>query len=222
VLFAAPKVIIIAVKPQTCRILLLTTTRSYRGDAFLQAAKKLDIEIVQGVNMPEELATEWPGGFSLDFGRPAQAVQAILAYAQNHPLQAVLAVDDSGGLLAARASAALQLAHNSEEAAEAARDKFRMRQLLSQAAVLSPQSRLYDSTIDPAQIARETAFPVVVKPLRLNGSRGVIRANDPAELAAAISRTAQLVRSTQGTELPGQFLVEGYIPGFEVALEGLL
>ena len=106
--------------PHPCRVLLLTTTRSYRGTAFLQAAEKLGIEVVQGVNMPQKLATTWPGGFSIDFGRPDAALQTILAYAGERPLQAILAVDDSGSLLAARAGAALGLPHNSETAAEAA------------------------------------------------------------------------------------------------------
>ena len=209
-------------KPQTCRILLLTTTRSYRGAAFLQAAKKLKIELVQGVDMPEELATTWPGGFSLDFGRSEAALQTIIEYAASHPLQAILAVDDSGSLLAARASALLNLPHNSEVAAEAARDKYRMRQLLSEAPVLSPQYQRYGRDIDPAQIAQETDFPCVVKPLTLNGSRGVIRADDPAELAAAINRTTRLVTSIQGETVPCHFLVESYIPGIEVALEGMM
>ncbi len=205
-----------------CRILLLTTTRSYRGPAFLAAAEKLNIEIVQGINMPPELVTEWSGGISLDFSNPQAAVETIVDYAQDKPLSAILAIDDSGGILAARASAALNLPHNGTVAAEAASDKFCMRQLLHNAAVLSPKSRRYSDEADPQQIARETTFPCVVKPLNLNGSRGVIRADNHAQLAAAITRTTRLIRSVQGGSGPSFFLVETYIPGFEVALEGLL
>jgi biotin carboxylase len=204
------------------RILLLTTTRSYRGPAFLESAEKLNIEVVQGINMPPELATEWSGGISLDFNQPQEAVDVIVNYAQDKPLDAILAIDDSGGILAARASAALDLPHNGTAAAAAASDKYRMRQLLHDAAVLSPRSRRYSSEADPKKIAQETTFPCVVKPLNLNGSRGVIRANDPQQLAAAISRTIRLIRSVQGDYGDLFFLVETYIPGFEVALEGLL
>ena len=172
--------------------------------------------------MPEGLAATWPGGLSLDFGRPALALQAIIDYAEKHPINAILAVDDSGGALAARASASLNLPHNSEIAAEAARDKYLMRQLLAKSTALSPQSRLYNSKTCPTQIAQEVEFPCVIKPLKLNGSRGVIRANDPAELAAAIKRTTSLVKSVQGDAAPIHFLVENYIPGIEVALEGLM
>ncbi|NCF69097.1 MAG: ATP-grasp domain-containing protein [Chloroflexi bacterium] len=205
-----------------CRILLLTTTRSYRGPAFLSAAEKLDIEIVQGINMPQELATEWSDGISLDFSRPEAALDMITTYAQDNPLSAILAIDDSGGILAAKASAALNLPHNGTGAVEAASNKFRMRQLLHEAGVPSPQSRRYNSDVDPQQITQETVFPCVVKPLTLNGSRGVIRANNPAELLAAINRTTRLIRSLQGDNGTPDFLVETYIPGVEVALEGLL
>jgi biotin carboxylase len=209
--------------PRQDRILLLTTTRSYRAAAFLAAAEKLNIQVAQAVHLPDELATTWPGGFSIDFGRPEAALSTIVAFASRHPLQAILAVDDSGSLLAARASATLNLPHNSETAAHAARDKHHMRQLLSAApAVLSPLSRRYLAGTDPAQIALETDFPCVVKPLRLNGSRGVIRANNPDELQTAITRTTSLIRNVQGDDRACHFLVESYIPGLEVALEGLL
>ncbi len=210
-------------KAKKHRILLLTTTRSYRSAAFLAAAEKLEVEVVQGVHMPDELATTWSDGFSMDFNQHEAAVATILAYAVDHPLRAILAIDDSGSLLAARASAALNLLHNSETAARAARDKYHMRQLLSTAPnVLSPVSRRYEAGTDLAQIALETDFPCVVKPLRLNGSRGVIRANNGDELQAAVTRTTNLIRTVQGNNWPCQFLVEEYIPGIEVALEGLL
>ena len=95
--------------PKQYRILLLTTTRSYRAAAFLTAAEKLNIEVVQGVHMPDALATTWSDGFSLNFNQSEAAVSTIVAYAAGHPLQAIIAVDDSGSLLAARASAALNL-----------------------------------------------------------------------------------------------------------------
>ena len=209
--------------PKQNRILLLTTTRSYRAAAFLTAAEKLNIEVVQGVHMPDALATTWSDGFSLNFNQSEAAVSTIVAYAAGHPLQAIIAVDDSGSLLAARASAALNLPHNSEAAARAARDKYHMRRLLAAApTVLSPPSRRYEAGTDPAQIALDTDFPCVVKPLQLNGSRGVIRADDAVELRAAIARTTMLIRNVQGDDQPSPFLVESYIPGIEVALEGLL
>ena len=184
------------------RVLLLTTTRSYRGPAFLAAAEKLDVQIIQGVDMPRELSTQWEGGLALDFHQRDNAVRDVIAYAQENPLDAILAVDDSGSLLAAMASDTLGLLHNSTNATEAARNKFRMRQLLQEAQLPSPICRQYTTADDPNQIAQETTFPCVVKPLSLNGSRGVIRANDIHELLLAIKRSTRLLRSLQGPDLP--------------------
>jgi hypothetical protein len=60
----------------------------------------------------------------------------------------------------------------------------------------------------------------------LSMSQGVVRANDAAEFRAAVARIRTLVETPeiQVTREEGldRLLVEGYIPGAEVALEGLL
>ena len=206
------------------RVLLLTTTRSYRAQDFVEAATRLGIEIVRGVDMPDELAGEWPGGFGLDFANSQSAIATIRAHHQQRPFSAILASDDSGTILAALASAALGLAHNSVSAAHAARDKYLMRQALANSGVNSPTFHLVQGQPDLDAIITAVGFPAVVKPLALNGSRGVIRVNDRLELQNAIARITRLLHRVQG--LPADqhpaLLVERYIPGDEVALEGLL
>jgi biotin carboxylase len=60
----------------------------------------------------------------------------------------------------------------------------------------------------------DVGWPRVVKPTRSSASRGVIRADDPASAEAAARRAAAIA---------GQpLLVEEYVPGVEVAVEGLL
>lgn len=204
------------------RVLLLTTTRSYRNADFLNAADKLKIQIIQGVNVPRKLYSDWETGLALEFHQRAEAVQQIVDFASANPLKAILAVDDSGTVLAAEASEKLGLIHNSTEAATAARNKFRMRQRLNEFGVLSPQCQIFSSADDPNVIAREINFPCVVKPLNLNGSRGVIRADNPDQLSVAIKRTCSLIHSLNGQDQHQTFLVESYIPGVEVALEGLM
>jgi biotin carboxylase len=134
----------------------------------------------------------------------------------------VIAVDDSGSVLAARASAALGLPHNSLESAEAARDKHLMRRLFARAGVPSPHFRLCSTGDDLEPLAEQIAYPCVVKPLRLNGSRGVIRADNPEEFVAAARRLARMLDRLEGNSRPKPFLAERFIPGPEVALEGLI
>ncbi|MBE7474702.1 MAG: phosphoribosylglycinamide synthetase [Anaerolineae bacterium] len=208
--------------PLPPRVILLMRATTYRARPFLEAAARLGIEVVKGIDMPPELAEYWHAPLGLQFDQPEQAVEAIVEFARRNPVQAILAVDDSATVLAALASEALGLAFNSSEAALAARNKYRMRQLLSAAGVPCPNFRLYDMADNPTQVAAEVEYPCVVKPLLLSGSRGVIRANNPAEFEAAFRRLGRLLASMQ--RVPGStgILVENFIPGFEVALEGML
>lgn len=204
------------------RILLLTTANSYRNPAFGAAVARLGVELITGYDMPAALAGQGAGQLGVDFANPERASAQIAELAGRAPLSAIIAVDDSGSLLAARASAALGLPHNSPEAAEAARDKYIMRSLLARGGVPVPHFALHSTADNLAALAEQADYPCVLKPLRLNGSRGVIRADDPAEFVAAAERLAALLANTEPSPGPHPFLVEQFVPGFEVALEGLL
>lgn len=203
-------------------VLLLTTPSSYRLPAFLEAAERLGIEALVAEDTPQALAGRAGLRQRVDFGDLDGALATVAALAAATPFAAVLAVDDSGSLLAARASAALGLPHNSLASAEAARDKHLMRQLFAGAGVPSPAFRLCSTGDDLAALAAAAPYPCVVKPLRLNGSRGVIRADTPHEFVAAATRLARLLDRVEGHAGPHEFLVECFIPGVEVALEGLI
>jgi biotin carboxylase len=111
--------------------------------------------------------------------------------------------------------------HNGVEAATATRDKQMMRRLTAAAGLPTPRFAVFPATLEGAEAARQAAeigFPCVVKPTRLSGSRGVIRADDEARLGAAYARAAAITRAAGDDEV----LIEGYVPGAEFALEGLL
>ncbi len=188
----------------------------------MAAAGRLGVPLLTAVDLPPPLAQQWPGKVALDFRQPDTAVQTILDFAQTTPLAAIMPVDDSGVLIAARASQALGLPHNQPEAAMAARDKLVMRQLLQAGGVPTPPFHGFalDEEMETvtAVVRSPIGFPCVVKPRTLNGSRGVIRANDTAELATAVRRVQHLLSSIGADG----FLVERYLPGVEVALEAVL
>lgn len=210
------------------KALLLTTPNSYRTQDYVDAATRLGIDAIVAVDLPGMLAEEWNVPLGADFGRPARAAEKIVEALANSGgsdsgeicVDAVLALDDSGSRVAALVAAELGLPHNEPMAAEAARNKFQMRTLLAACGAPVPEFREFQTSDNlKAIIARteeEIGYPCVVKPEELNGSRGVIRANLRCELAAAVRRLTALI----GREQP--FLIEGYIPGVEVALEGLL
>src|SRR5579864_1755052 len=209
------------VNQQRKRLLLLMSPATYRAGAFLSAAKKLNIEVIVGIDLPEQLSEYWHVPLGLDFLNPDASVRTIVEFAQKNPIHAIISVDDSAVEIAARAGAALGLAHNSPRAAEAARDKLLMRTLMSQGGAPCPVFRPFSLSADPAWVATQVTYPCVVKPLRLSGSRGVIRADDATEFVAAFNRLKRLLFS-EGYSQQDSMLVEDFIPGLEVALEGIL
>ena len=223
------------------RILLLLPTRTYRATDFLEAALKLDVEVVVA---SEEAATTTDLSprhtLVLDFSAPTVATQAILEFDDTYPLTAIVGVDDDTTLLATTASRALGLPHNPVASAKATRNKYLLRDTLAANGVSVPAYQRFSICDDPTEIVgvgssnpdgtdAQVRFPCVIKPLSLSASRGVIRADTPAEFIEAFQRTAKLLHTLQAaTEVNSQehvsqyLLVEDYIPGIEVALEGIL
>lgn len=204
------------------RVLLLISPSSYRTHAFRTAAARLDLEVFEGIDLPEALSREWKPRLGIDFSRPEKAVSQIIDFVQSNPVDAIISVDDRATILAALASARLGLPHNSPDAAVASRDKLRMREMLAARGVPVPLFRRCSAAADPAPISQDIDFPCVVKPTLLSGSRGVIRADNPEEFIAAFDRTRAIITSNGFVLEKADILIECFVPGFEVALEGLL
>ncbi|HEY2746256.1 MAG TPA: ATP-grasp domain-containing protein [Polyangia bacterium] len=218
------------------RVLVLSATTSYRTDDFLRAARRLGVEAVLGTNRCHELAELWPreafgGSVPIEFRHEAEAADVIVREAARAPFDAIVATDDPTADIAARASARLGLRGNSVGAATTARNKRLMREALRAAGVAHPRFAAFDAADESARVWQELAaagwrFPVVVKPLLCSASRGVIRADGEDSFAAAWRRLHALLQTPalRAVEDPdGQrVLVEAFVPGAEVALEGLL
>ncbi len=205
------------------RVLLLIPSRTYRTHDFMEAASRLGVEVVVGSEHRSALAGLMEGRqVRVDFHDVERSTRRIVAFAQDHPLNAVVAVDDAGTLLAASAAQALGLAHNPIDAVEAARDKARMRQRFLAAGLLTPSFRTVDLEEDPIAVATTVRFPCVVKPLDLSGSQGVVKADDADRFPEVLARVRAIVAACRRDGLRPGVLVEDFIAGDEVAVEALL
>jgi len=208
------------------RLLLLLPTTTYRAEAFLDAARRCGVEITVGSDRAHALAERRPNDMlALDFLNPEEAARVVVEFAQKHPIDAVVGVDDDTTVLAAVLSEALSLPHNSVASASAARNKHLMREILSREGVPVPQYALFSIDDDPVILARRVTFPCVIKPLILAASRGVIRADDAAQFVVAFRRAEAILRNPEVAargSAARQILVEAFIPGREVSPEGLL
>lgn len=209
------------------RVLLLMTVNTYRASAYLVAAERAGVLSVVGTDRPDALAGLTPGGsLVLDFHAPEKAAGDIETFAREHPLDAVIAVDDDTVIAGAMAAQALGLPAHTVEGARATRSKYELRKILDEEGLPSPGFRLVAAGEDPAPIARSLGYPCVLKPTFLAGSQGVIRANSEAEFSAAYRRIGKILEEAgtkeRGGAEAGSILVEDYIPGREAALEGLV
>lgn len=213
--------------PNRKRILLLLPTKTYRAKAFLSAASQLGVSVAIGSDQPQTLSELSPRkSLVLNFNRPENATKQIVAFAQTHPIDAVVGVDDDTTILVSMVSRALSLPHNSVESARTTRSKYQMRKVLATGGIASPHFELVSISADPTEIATVVNYPCVLKPLSLSASRGVIRANDPREFVTAFQRIGSILGSSDVKSRKDvraqQLLVEDFIPGIEVALEGIL
>lgn len=208
--------------PERPRVILLGGTATYRSGAFRLAAQRLGLDVVEAVDVPRTYQDKATAPLAVDFTDPATAAKRVAAYAQQHGIEAIVAVDDTATLVAALAGRTLGLRHNDPHSAEAARDKIVMRQAFAAAGMPVPWFQPLSLASDPEQVAQDLPYPVVVKPARLSGSRGVIRADDAGAFVAAFHRTREIaLREGAGAETVAM-LAEAYLPGDEVAVEGLL
>ncbi len=205
------------------RLLLLLSTTTYKASAFLAAAEQLGVEVVVGTDRRQALAGLNPqGNLTFDFVRPERAVPSVLEHHRTYPITAVVAADDEGLPAAAAISEALELRANAPAAVAAALSKRKTREALARAGLATPWFRPCRLDEDLAALGSELRYPLVVKPLSLSASRGVIRADDPAGFVAACRRLAAILGYAEGDTPGPEVLVEGFIPGLEVAVEGLL
>ena len=208
------------------RLLLLLPSTTYRATAFVEAAHRLDLDLTVATDQANVFAAREPERLvTFDFARPERAAEESRAFAARHPVRAVVGVDDDTVVVAAVIAAALGLPHNPVAAALAARDKHHQRVLLSGARVPVPGYRLHGLEEDAAAVARTAPYPCVLKPTCLSASRGVIRADSPREFLAAHARLVGILAAPDVAALgtaARHYLVEEFVPGPEVALEGVL
>jgi biotin carboxylase len=200
------------------RILLLLPSATYRASDFLAAAAHLGVEVVVGSEHRQALAGSMGDrAVVVPLADIDAALSAIVALHRRSPLDAVLAVDDQGVLIASAAAARMGLRHNPPDAVAATRDKTIMRERMGDASLPQPAYRIVSPGANVASAAAKIGYPCVVKPVSRSGSQGVIRVDDAFEAEAAAARVRAMIANC-----PEPLLVECFVPGDEVAVEGLL
>jgi biotin carboxylase len=205
------------------RLLLIAPPNSYRTVAYMDAARRQGIGVLVASEGKFSLVSAVAGGLHVDLSDPA-ARDVLLAENRRRPFSGVVATDDSTVELGSRVAQSLGLPHNPPSAARLSQRKDLSRQALAAAGVPVPDFRVIDLDAPIGPQLEGFELPAVVKPLALSASRGVIRADTPADLLAACARV-QAILATEPAGDAGvncHLLLESFVPGPEVAVEGLL
>ena len=207
------------------KLLLIAPATSYRVEAFVLAAGRLGVEVTIASDVPAAHAWHRAPTIRVDLSDPERAAEDCLRGADGR-YHGVIGTDEASALVAAHVAARLGLSANDPEGVLAARDKRRMRERLESSGVPQPDAHVLEPDADVQAFAETTRYPCVVKPPMLTGSQGVIRANDAAELHAAVSRVRRILERhpSAWSNNPDfhRLLVEEFVAGPEIAVEALI
>jgi biotin carboxylase len=209
------------------RVLLFATTTGYQTRSFGDAAARLGVDLVFATDRCDMLEDPWQdSAIPVRFHEEDRSVTAILERARERPVDGILVVGDRPTTIAAMVGEALGLPGHHPLATAVARNKLLTRERLRDSDLHVPWFFPTDVAADPAELAPAISYPCVVKPLSLSGSRGVMRADDESSFIDAFVRLRKLLASpdvrAERDEAHDGVLVEGFIDGWEFAVEGLL
>lgn len=207
------------------RVLVVAATTGYQLRSFGSAAERLGLRLAFATDRCHQLDDPWrDGALPIRFHDESEAVDTIVA--ARPPVHGIVAVGDRPAIVAAGAARALGLPGHPPEAVRAAAHKQRTRERLRAAGLPGPAFRAVPVGADKAALLDGAAFPCVIKPMALSASRGVIRADTADELLAAAARLRRLLRMpdvrAQRDPANDTMLIEAFVPGREVAVEGVV
>jgi hypothetical protein len=210
------------------RVLLFATTTGYQTRAFGEAAERLGVELVFATDRCHLIEDPWQDhAIPIRFYDEAGSVAAVLQSAADRPVNGLLVVGDRPTVIAARVAERLGIAWHPPAGAEAAGHKLLTRERLRDGGLPVPWFVPVPLNLDPsAARAHAVSYPCVVKPVALSGSRGVMRADDERALEIAFTRLQALMTQpevrAERNDAHATALIEGFIPGREYALEGIM
>jgi len=208
-------------------VLLFASKLGYQTRSLDAAARKLGVRLFYVTDRCHELSDPWgDDALAVRFDAPDHAAARALQEFRKRNFAGILALGDRPAVAAAYTARGLGMFANHPAAVEACRDKLRMREVFRDAGLLTPWFRSVALSRPPEPALIGIRYPCVIKPVSLSASQGVMRANTRDEFLLALRRLHQLFEKPElRMQRESNFshaLVEEYIPGVEVAVEGLL
>ncbi len=203
-------------------VLMIAPARSYRVASYIQAAQKMGYQLTIVSDSEHSLVPAIASGITVDFSRPEQALKQVLSSISEQNIVTIISTDDAVVTFSSQLAQHLGLPHNDPQAALLTYRKDLARECLQASGCNVPEFRILPIA-EAESLSEEIHYPVVLKPLMLSGSRGVIRANNPAEFIKASSIIEAIVITEKCESFEKEhLLVETYLEGEEIAIDGFI
>ncbi|MFT5224927.1 MAG: formate-dependent phosphoribosylglycinamide formyltransferase (GAR transformylase) [Polaribacter sp.] len=203
-------------------VLLIAPANSYRISPYLKAALALNLKTLLVSNSRYSLVPEVAHGVTVDFTDQVQALSIILESIEDLDIKCVLATDDSCVSLSNQIAWQLGLTHNQSSATLLTHRKDLARDAAQSFGCNTPEYQVVELQ-QSNQCSKSVNYPVVIKPLSLSASKGVIRANNQQQFKAACATIDIILAKSNFTGYErNHVLVEGYLDGPEFAVDGIL
>ncbi|MFC9294755.1 ATP-grasp domain-containing protein [Streptomyces sp. NPDC057011] len=154
--------------------------------------------------------------------RNAEAVRdAALAVVNSLPVVGVFTYDETQVVFCARLAQDLGLPGSPPETITSCRDKAATRSALAAAGVPQPASVTVTTAEEALAAAEKIGYPVIVKARAMAASFGVVRADGPADIAAAFA-AADGADFMNLPRYPANVLVEEFLTGPEISVDAVI
>ena len=193
----------------------------------MDAATKLDLKVLVITDKSQVFSKNYPDNvITMNFEHWQESIENIREWSERYDLKSVIGVDEESIILAAKLSESLCIEHNSLESVKLTKNKYLMRSELKKSGLKSPWFKRFSVHETPKDIFAELSFPCVLKPTFLSASQGVLRVNSFEEFEKGCEMLSDLLAEDKvkkrGGEQANWILVEEYIPGKEVSIEGIV
>jgi D-alanine-D-alanine ligase-like ATP-grasp enzyme len=216
------------------KLLLFAAKLGYQTRSLDEAAQRLGVDVIFVTDRCHQLDDPWGDrAIAVHFETPEVAAYSVMEAVRKlgpngeaATVDGILAFGDRPAVAAAYVARGLSVPYNHPATVEACRSKLRMREVFRDAGLRGPWFRSVAVSPVPEPALMGITYPCVLKPMSLSASQGVVRANSRDEFVAAAERIRRLLGSPEilARKEAGldRLIVEGFLPGKEVAVEGQL
>lgn len=149
-----------------------------------------------------------------------QTIKSVIEFNDKYKIDAIVSKDDARQLLKAHIAEALKLSFISVDTAKILSDKYLQKKYMTTHNIPCARFQIASSLEELKNACRTIGYPIVIKPVSSWGSMGVVKVDNSKKLASYYDEIKANILAFHGSYQ--NFIVEEYLPGDEVSVEGII